>query len=45
MQDEVNRILLRMDRNGWLKSKSPPRGRPTDRAYSLTPKGSEALHL
>jgi len=36
----LNRILLRMARNGWLKSAG--RGSPD---YSLTPKGCQALNL
>ena len=42
----LNRILLRMERNRWLRGASPPgTHRPAHRAYSLTPKGREVLHL
>src|SRR5437867_1959287 len=42
----LNRLLLRMERNRWLRGKTHPgTRRPTHRAYSLTPQGREALRL
>jgi DNA-binding PadR family transcriptional regulator len=40
----LNRILLRMSRNGWLKSK-PASANTHRRTYSLTPKGRAVLDL
>jgi DNA-binding PadR family transcriptional regulator len=38
----LERVLLRMVRNGWLASKKPALGTPTD--YSLTAKGRVVLN-
>jgi DNA-binding PadR family transcriptional regulator len=42
----LNRILLRLERIGWLRSKGlPGGGRPAQRHYSLTPNAREILNL
>lgn len=42
----LNRILLRMERNRWLRRKtSSGTVRASRRTYGLTPKGRKALHL
>jgi DNA-binding PadR family transcriptional regulator len=42
----LNRILVRMARAGWLKTKSPSRDDGYDhRAYAITAKGHQALTL
>ena len=42
----LNRILLRLTRNGWLKVKSPAGpSRRAHRTHSLTPKGRKGLNL